>query len=86
MIKTEKGFVEVNGSVGELSADLGVIVLSLYNNVLLDEMSEEEAKEFILDVVNDAMVTKEEAKKEFKTELVDFLEGLVNFLKGQGDE
>lgn len=90
MIKTERGRLEAQGTLGELKADLSVIVHGIYNNALLDEMSEEEAKDFIFDAVNRALESEEELKKEsideFKTGLADFLEGLAKTLKGQGEE
>lgn len=90
MIKTERGRLEAHGTLGELKADLSVIVHGIYNNALLDEMSEEEAKDFIFDAMNRALESEAELKEEaiagIKTGIADFLEELAKKLKGQGEE
>lgn len=90
MIKTKKGMLEAEGTLRELKADLSVIVHGIYNNALLEEMPEEEAKEFIFDAVNRALESedklKEKAIDEIKTSIADFLEGFAKKLKGQGEE
>ena len=95
MIKTAYGKLEAHGTLGELKADLSVIVHGIYNNALLDEMSEEEAKEFIFDAVNRALKSTNEAEKESEEiigELNDLIEELESVLgkftskaKGKGE-
>ena len=89
MIKTSYGRLEVEGTLRTIKADLSVIVHGIYNNIQ-DDMSEEEAKEFIFDAVNRALESEDELKKEamagIKTGLADFFEGLAKTLKGQGEE
>lgn len=90
MIKTEHGSLEAKGTLAEIKADLFTIVNGIYNKVLLEEMSEEEAKEFVFDAVNRAFKTKDEIDKEIKdkigTSLADLIEKLEKFLKEEGEE
>lgn len=90
MIKTEHGSLEAKGTLAEIKADLSTIVNGIYNKVLLEEMSEEEAKEFVFDAVNRGFKTKDEIDKEIKdkivTSLADLIEKLEKFLKEEGEE
>ena len=98
MIKTKYGKLEVNGSVAELMADLHVIVRGLYENVLLEGMTEQEATEELHNVIRNATNTSESKTQEDDTEeLLEELQDLIDELgkmrktmlnkkKGKGEE
>ena len=62
MIKTKNGKIEADGTIGELVSDLFVITFCMYNDILQDELSEEEAKEIIFNTMNKAVKSEEELK------------------------
>lgn len=93
MIRTNKGELEVNGTLSELKADISVIIHGIYHTVLLKEMPEDKAKEFVFEAVERAFKSDEELEEEAKdastgieTYLAGLLEELAKKLKGQGEE
>lgn len=93
MIKTRKGKVRCNGSMGELLTDLGVIVSALYNEVLLPEVAAEDAKRMILDTVELTMLPEEEIEQRMKDvlfrtlgEVAEKLAAVVEENKKEEDE
>ena len=88
MIKTERGKLEVNGTLGEVRADLCVIVHGI-KEMLQEEMSEDEAKEFIFDAVDDGLKDIDEIDEKLDG-LIGTLKGLLELLtfktKGKGEE
>ena len=89
MIKTKHGETEFKGTKHELIADLSCIVDGLYN-LLIEEMSQEEAEKIIREGVEFGFKDNEELSKELNEKLKDsmteLLETFLDILKGKGEE
>lgn len=90
MIKTKHGETEFKGTKHELIADLSCIVDGLYNGILIEEMSQEEAEKLIREGVELGFKDNEEISKELDEKLKDsmtaLLETFLDILKGKGEE
>lgn len=90
MIKTKHGETEFKGTKHELMADLSCIVDGLYNGILIEEMSQEEAEKSIRESVEFGFKNNEELSKEINEKLKDsmteLLETFLDILKGKGEE
>lgn len=98
MIKAKCGKVKVKGSFGSLMADLSCIIHCLYTEVLLEELSEDEAEEVIYNAVEIALGLEDEDDEEDEvSELLKELHGVMEDLgrlkelvaskqKGHGEE
>ena len=90
MIKTKHGETEFKGTKHELIADLSCIVDDLYNGILIEEMSQEEAEKLIREGVELGFKDNEELSKELNKELKDAMTELVetflDILKGKGED
>ena len=89
MIKTKHGETEFKGTKHELIADLSCIVDGLYN-LLIEEMSQEEAEKLIREGVEFGFKDNEELSKELdeklKDSMTELLETFLDILKGKGEE
>ena len=81
MIKTKRGMVDVNGSTTELIADFVCITRCLYEEVLLDDMPEDKAKETIYHALETGINHLEDNKPEIDCELSEQLEDLLEGLE-----
>ena len=90
MIKTKHGETEFKGTKHELIADLSCIVDGLYNGILIEEMSQEEAEKLIREGVELGFKDNEELSKELdeklKDSMTELLETFLDILKGKGEE
>lgn len=77
MIKTYQGETEVHGSAHELMADLTIIVHTLCYDLLMEgcDMTHDEAREAIMDVVERGLRTGEEIERECTERVSDALAG-----------
>lgn len=86
MIKTKRGKLQIKGDLTEVMADVSVIVTHLYNNVLPETMTQEEAKEMIMHAVECGLMTEEERNAQIFEKLVELLCKVGTEMKGQGEE
>ena len=98
MIKSNRGNLEINGTLPVLMAELTMVIRHLHDEILIkgQEMSPEEAKQVINRAVEIALTPKEQCKenaKEAIAALSEVLGGLMKLLndavadkKGKGDE
>ena len=86
MIKTENGKLRIKGDICEIKADLSLIIHELYHNVLTQHMSQEEAKEEIMESVELGFLNHTEAAEATLDELMELLKDIAESLKEKGDK
>lgn len=67
MIKSERGKVNVRGSVAEILADFTAVIRAI-RDMLMEDLTEEEAREEIADCQELALKSDEEIKEEIERE------------------
>lgn len=86
MIKTKKGHLRIKGNSVEVKADISTIIYHLYYEILPENMTPEEAKEFIMSAVERGFKTPEQLEAEMKEQLGNILGKIAESMKGQGEE
>lgn len=87
MISCENGKVSVIGSLPDVRAELATLINSLYHDILIKKsgMTPEEAKELILETVEQGFLTREQLENKVFDLLGDILKALAENLKGKDD-
>lgn len=63
MVKSDKGVVSFNGEVAELLADI-LVLLHGVRTTMAEDIGEDEAKQLIIDTVNDSLKSEEQLIEE----------------------
>ena len=77
MIKSERGEVLISGSIGDIRADLTVLIKSVRDAFLEEGVSKEHADEIINDCVRYSSMSISEIKKDIVKNILDDLFGGV---------
>lgn len=86
MIKTNKGKIVAKGRTNELLADIAVIIRTVYNEALLVQFPEEQAKEILNDIMHHAILTDEQLAQQVATDLMEALKKVFMVEESEDEE
>lgn len=89
MLKSKNGNVKIEGNTPEIMHDLAVLIHALYNECLLKDMPEEEAKDFVQYAVYTGLKTESEIEKEMqdmKDDILDRIENVLELIKAMKEK
>ena len=85
MIKTKNGNIRIRGEKAVVLADMMLIVHEIYFDILLTQMSEDEAKKLIMESVEDALLTHEQFRAKAFADKMKKLRKLLNIEESEDE-